>query len=70
MGLPNKDEMKGKYEQAKGSVKETAGKAMDNVEMEKEGQGDKARGKVQETYGEARRKVGESIEDIGDAVKR
>ena len=70
MGIPNKDEMKGKYEQVKGNVKEKTGKALDDPEMVREGQADRARGNVRETFGEGKRKVGEAIEDIGEAVKR
>jgi uncharacterized protein YjbJ (UPF0337 family) len=70
MGLPNKDEMKGKYEQVKGDVKKKTGEVFDDPEMVREGQADKARGNVRETFGEGKRKVGEAIEDIGEAVKR
>jgi len=70
MGLPNKDEMEGKWDQAKGAVKENVGRAIDNEEMEVEGQADRAKGNVQEGFGTARRKVGETIEDIGDSIKR
>jgi uncharacterized protein YjbJ (UPF0337 family) len=68
MGLPNNDEIEGKFDQAKGSVKETVGRAVNDRDLESEGQGDQAGGKVQEGFGTARRKVGETIEDIGDAV--
>lgn len=68
MGLPNKDEIEGKFDQAKGSVKETVGRVVNDRDLESEGQGDQAGGKVQEGFGTARRKVGEAIEDIGDAV--
>lgn len=68
MGLPNNDEIEGKFDQAKGSVKETVGRAVNDRDLENEGRGDQAEGKVQEGFGTARRKVGETIEDIGDAV--
>lgn len=70
MGLPNRDEIEGKWEQAKGKTKETIGKAIDDRDMEDEGTADRAGGKVQEGFGKARRKVGEAIEDAGDAIKR
>jgi uncharacterized protein YjbJ (UPF0337 family) len=70
MGLPNKDELKGKYEQAKGTTKETVGRAVDDRELEQEGRDDQTGGKVQEGFGTARRKVGETIEDIGEAVRK
>ena len=68
MGLPNNDEIEGKFDQAKGSVKETAGRIVNDPDLESEGSADRAGGKVQEGFGTARRKVGEAIEDIGDAI--
>ena len=68
MGLPNNDEVEGKFDQAKGSVKETVGRVVNDRDLESEGRGDKVEGKVQEGFGTARRKVGEAIEDIGDAI--
>lgn len=70
MGAPNKDEVEGKYEQAKGSIKEGLGRLTGDEEMEAEGSADKAKGDVQESWGGAKRKVGEAIEDVGDAIKR
>ena len=70
MGLPNRDEVEGKWDQAKGNVKETVGRAIDDGELEAEGQADRAGGKVEEGFGKARRKVGEAIEDVGDAIGR
>jgi uncharacterized protein YjbJ (UPF0337 family) len=68
MGLPNKDEVKGKFDQAKGTAKETVGRAIDDDELETEGQADRAGGNIREGFGTARRKVGEAIEDVGDAI--
>jgi uncharacterized protein YjbJ (UPF0337 family) len=65
MGLPNKDEVEGKFDQAKGAVKENVGRAVDDREMESEGAADRAGGNIQEGYGTAKRKVGEAVEDIG-----
>jgi uncharacterized protein YjbJ (UPF0337 family) len=70
MGLPNNDEIEGKFDQAKGKVKESVGRAVDDRELENEGRADNTGGKVQEGFGTARRKVGEAIDDIGDAIKR
>lgn len=70
MGLPNRDEMEGKFDQAKGAVKENVGRAVDNEEMETEGAADRAGGNLQEGYGKAKRKVGETIEDVGKAVRK
>ena len=68
MGLPNKDEIEGKFDQAKGAAKETVGRAINDRELENEGQADQTGGDIREGFGKARRKVGEAIEDIGDAV--
>ena len=70
MGVPNRDEVEGKYEQAKGSVKEGLGRLTGDEEMESEGTADKLKGDVQEGWGGAKRKVGDAIEDVGDAIKR
>ncbi|HEY0405394.1 MAG TPA: CsbD family protein [Pyrinomonadaceae bacterium] len=69
MGLPNKDEVEGKFDQAKGAVKENVGRAIDDREMEGEGTADRAGGKVQEGFGTAKRKVGDAISDIGDKIR-
>ena len=70
MGIPNRDEVEGKLDQAKGKVKETVGRAIDDRDLEQEGKADHVGGKVQEGFGTARRKVGEVIEDVGDSIKR
>ena len=58
----NKDQVKGRIEQAKGAVKETTGKVVGNKKLETEGQIDKATGKMQATYGDIK-------EDVKDALK-
>jgi uncharacterized protein YjbJ (UPF0337 family) len=68
MGLPNRDEIEGKFDQGKGKAKETIGRAIDDEELEAEGNVDHAKGKVSEGFGKARRKVGEAIEDVGESV--
>jgi uncharacterized protein YjbJ (UPF0337 family) len=70
MGAPNNDELEGKFDQAKGSVKEGVGRLTGDDELRSEGAADKLKGDVQEGYGGAKRKVGETLEDIGDAIKR
>ena len=70
MGAPNRDEIKGKYEQAKGSVKEGLGRLTDDERMQTEGSADKLKGDIQEGWGGAKRKVGDMLEDAGDAIKR
>lgn len=68
MGLPNRDELEGKFDKAKGAVKETVGRVINDRDLEDEGRDDQTGGKVQEGLGTARRKIGEAIEDIGDAI--
>ena len=68
MRLANKDEVKGKFDQVKGGLKEKAGQALNDRELEDEGRADRAAGEVREGFGTARRKVGETLEDIGKAV--
>jgi len=70
MGLPNRDELEGKFDQAKGTVKEGVAKAINDRDLEAEGDADRASGNIQEGFGTAKRKVGEAVEDIGDAIKR
>jgi len=68
MGLPNRDEVEGKFDQAKGRTKEVVGRAIDDRELEDEGTANRAGGNVKEGFGKARRKVGEAIEDLGDKI--
>ena len=68
MGLPNEDEVKGKFDQAKGAVKENIGRATNDPDLESEGQADRAGGNLREGFGTARRKVGDAIEDIGEKI--
>ena len=70
MGIPNKDEVEGKFDQAKGTVEENIGRATGDGELESEGIADRAGGNIQEGFGTARRKVGDAIKDVGDAIKK
>ena len=62
----NKDEIKGKVNEAKGAVKQKAGEAMDDPELQAKGAAERAAGKVQEGFGAAKRKVSEAIENVTD----
>jgi len=53
----NQDQVKGRAEQAKGKVKEVAGKAVGNDRLKTEGQVDQVAGKGQAGYGDAKEKV-------------
>ena len=70
MGLPNRDELEGKFDQAKGKAKETVGRAINDRDLQDEGNADRAGGKVQEGFGKVKRKVGEAVEDIGESIRK
>jgi uncharacterized protein YjbJ (UPF0337 family) len=57
----NKEQVKGRYEEAKGTVKEVAGKMVGNEELE-------IKGKIQKEAGKVRAGVGDVVEDIKDAI--
>jgi uncharacterized protein YjbJ (UPF0337 family) len=58
----NNDQVKGRVDQAKGNVKETAGKVVGNERLQAEGKVDQAKGKVQAGYGDAKEKVKDAID--------
>jgi len=68
MGLPNKDEVKGKFDQAKGLVKGKVGRALGDRKMKDEGDAERTRGQIREGFGKSKRKVGEALEKIGKAI--
>ena len=70
MSKPNRDELEGKFDKAKGSIKEGVGRATGDRDLEAEGQADHAGGEVQEGFGEAKRKVGDAIKSVGDAISK
>jgi uncharacterized protein YjbJ (UPF0337 family) len=70
MGAPNRDEMEGKFDQAKGSVKQGLGNLTGDDEMRSEGAADKLKGDIKEGWGGTKRKVGDMLEDMGDAVNK
>jgi uncharacterized protein YjbJ (UPF0337 family) len=59
----NKDRIQGSAEQAKGKMKEVAGKATGDTKLESEGKAQKAAGKVQNTVGGMKDALKESVED-------
>ncbi|HEY2187560.1 MAG TPA: CsbD family protein [Caldimonas sp.] len=58
----NKDQVKGRVEQAKGNVKENVGKAVGNPNLRDEGTAEKVAGKTQATYGDAKEKVKHTVD--------
>ena len=59
----DKDRIKGAGNQAKGQMKEAAGKILGNDKLKAEGEADKLKGKVQSTLGDAKDKVRDTIRD-------
>ena len=58
MKSSTKDKVKGNFHEAKGKVKEMAGKITGNPKLEAEGTGEKIAGKVQEKFGEVKKVLG------------
>jgi uncharacterized protein YjbJ (UPF0337 family) len=61
----NRDEVKGKVDQASGTVKEKAGRAMGDPNLEEKGAEQRVSGKIEAGFGKARRKVGEALKEAG-----
>ena len=49
--MVDKDRIKGSAQQAKGKVKEVAGRATGDAKLESEGKADKAKGKIRNAMG-------------------
>lgn len=58
MNSSTRDKAEGKFEQAKGAVKEKVGKATGNQDMQDRGTVQKAGGKVQEKVGDIKKVFG------------
>jgi uncharacterized protein YjbJ (UPF0337 family) len=59
----NKDRIEGSAEQAKGKVKEVAGKVTGDTKLESEGKAQKAAGKIQNTIGGMKDAVKAALDD-------
>ncbi len=66
----NSDEVKGKAKEIKGRVKQGVGDLTDDERLREEGVADEAEGEVQGDFGRVKRKVGETIEEIGEKIKK
>ncbi|MFA7534987.1 MAG: CsbD family protein [Desulfuromonadales bacterium] len=60
----NKEELKGKWNQLKGSIKSRWGKLSDDDIQRIEGEKDKLVGKVQEKYGRSREEAEKEVDDF------
>lgn len=68
MAIFNKDEAEGKFEQAKGTVKDKVGEWTGDERLEAEGEIEHAEGETQETWGKFKRGVSETIDSVGEAI--
>lgn len=68
MSTLNTDEAEGKWEKAKGWVKDKAGEASGDRELEAEGEAQNAGGHAQEDWGKVKRGVGDAVDAVGDAI--
>lgn len=64
----NKHQVEGRVEQAKGAVKEVAGKAVGNDRLQGEGMADKAAGKTQAIYGDAKENLKDNVKKSVDKL--
>ena len=64
--MGNQDQLEGKMEQARGTIKENVGDAIDNEQMEREGKADQAKGQVEEGIVN----VKEGVEKVADDWNR
>ncbi|MDQ6787764.1 MAG: CsbD family protein [Acidobacteriota bacterium] len=68
MSTPNNDEVEGKFDQAKGWVKDKVGEATGDGNLEAEGEAENAKGHAQESWGKVKRGVGDAVKGVGDAI--
>jgi len=59
--IMNKDQVKGRIEEAKGKVKEVTGKIVGNKELEQEGKAQHIGGTVQAEYGDLKEDIKKAI---------
>lgn len=64
----NKNQVSGRVEQAKGAVKEVAGKAVGNASLEAEGNVQKNMGKAEKHFGDARENAKDRAKDAIDKL--
>jgi len=69
MAIINSDEIKGKFEQGKGKVKDKIGEMTGNRRLETEGEAEHAEGETRESWGKFKRGVSNAVDSVGDAVK-
>jgi len=69
MAIFNNDELKGKFEKGKGTIKDKVGEMTGNDRLEAEGEAEHAKGETRETWGKFKRGVSNAVDSVGDAIK-
>ncbi|HKS23894.1 MAG TPA: CsbD family protein [Thermoanaerobaculia bacterium] len=68
MRTPNKNEIRGKLDEAAGTVKEKAGRVTGDIDLQNEGADQRIGGSVEAGFGKARRKISEGLDELGDKL--
>jgi len=63
----NQDQVKGRTTEAKGHVKEVAGKVVGSEKLKAEGRLDQATGKIQKNWGDAKEDVKDTLDDAASS---
>lgn len=64
----NKDQVKGRVNQATGKAKEVAGRVVGNDRLQAKGLADQAKGKVQTVYGDAKENAKDTAQKVIDKI--
>ncbi len=64
----NKDQVEGRLDEAKGKIKELAGKVIDNDRLEAKGKADQLSGKVQAKFGDTKEVVKDKAKSVVDKI--
>jgi uncharacterized protein YjbJ (UPF0337 family) len=59
----NKDQVQGRVQEAKGSIKQTTGRVIGNPDLEDRGTIEKVGGKIQKTFGDVKEQVKDEVKD-------
>jgi uncharacterized protein YjbJ (UPF0337 family) len=70
VGIPNKEEVRGKLRGWQGAVKEKIGHVIDDKAMERQGAAERAAGDIRNQVGKIKRRVGDTIKDVGKFVRK
>jgi len=68
MAIFNNDEVEGKFDKVKGTVKDKVGEMTGNRRLEAEGEAEHAKGEAKENWGKFKRGVSNAVDSVGDAI--